>query len=420
MTNIQVHRLEGRFMVLPNSVNAFVVELPNKVVVVDTTLAISSAKELRAIADGTGKPIEAVLITHGHPDHFTGLVAFPSIPSYAHPDSIAFMHREDNEKHEDGVYLLGDDYPADRLFPNRLIDDGFSITVDGATFTYTNLGPGESDNDGMWVVEDDAGVQHAFVGDHLATGVHAYFADGHTADWIAALRRLQTMLRPDALIYTGHGPSPVGQPVIGEQIAYIEKFLELVKALPEGTSLEAATESVSTAMQAYAPDALLVTLLTYKLDQAIARAQAQLRAPRTPRQTIEAYYRHANAGEWGPWCDLFAEDTVMDEQLAGHIEGAATLRAMMANGLGGYAVFRNEPQRVVVEGLEAAVLSRVSGQTHLGAQISCPVMNYFRFNDAGEIVYLTNTHDTAPFQPLFDPANKPNVEEAAPAAVQEG
>ncbi|MFD0392270.1 hypothetical protein ACFQ3Z_03675 [Streptomyces nogalater] len=39
-------------------------------------------------------------------------------------------------------------------------------------------------------------------------------------------------------------------------------------------------------------------------------------------EIVERYYALANAGDWDPWCDLFAEDQTMDEQLAGHVEGA--------------------------------------------------------------------------------------------------
>ena len=129
---------------------------------------------------------------------------------------------------------------------------------------------------------------------------------------------------------------------------------------------------------------------------------------------LDAYYRSANVGDWAAWCDLFAENTVMDEQLAGHVETAATLRQMMSGGLGGYASFRNEPVHTVLNGQQAAVVSQITGRTHLGADISARVINYFQFDDAGKISYFLNSHDTVPFQPLFDPANTatPRVEPA--------
>lgn len=128
---------------------------------------------------------------------------------------------------------------------------------------------------------------------------------------------------------------------------------------------------------------------------------AQSRAVMPPKETLEKYYHYANTGNWGPWCDLFAENTVMDEQLAGHIEGLSTLREMMKGGLGGYAEFRNEPKQMVISGLEAAVVSYITGKTHAGDVIECGVMNYFRFDPDGKISYLSNFHDSVPFQPLF-------------------
>ena len=62
------------------------------------------------------------------------------------------------------------------------------------------------------------------------------------------------------------------------------------------------------------------------------------------RKIIDSYYEYANAGKWMEWCDLFAENQEMDEQLAGHISGLATLRDMM-RGMGqAYAKFQNVPK----------------------------------------------------------------------------
>jgi hypothetical protein len=56
---------------------------------------------------------------------------------------------------------------------------------------------------------------------------------------------------------------------------------------------------------------------------------------------------------------------------------------------------------MVISGLEAAVVSYITGKTHAGDVIECGVMNYFRFDPDGKISYLSNFHDSLPFQPLF-------------------
>lgn len=115
------------------------------------------------------------------------------------------------------------------------------------------------------------------------------------------------------------------------------------------------------------------------------------------KAVVTRYYELANAGSWDAWCDLFAVDQVMDEQLAGHVEGRETLRTMMAGFPGMYASFQNRPKELIVENDRAAVVSHISAVTPGGAPIEADVMNFFRVED-GAIAYMSNCHDTQPFR----------------------
>ena len=120
------------------------------------------------------------------------------------------------------------------------------------------------------------------------------------------------------------------------------------------------------------------------------------------RRILELYYEHANAGRWSDWCDLFADDMTMDEQLAGRIEGLATLRPMM-DGMGqAYATFRNVPTEFLVDGDRGAVVSHISARAakYPDEPIEADVMNFFRFRD-GKIAYMANFHDSKPFAPFL-------------------
>ncbi|MFC1408271.1 nuclear transport factor 2 family protein [Streptacidiphilus sp. N1-12] len=116
-------------------------------------------------------------------------------------------------------------------------------------------------------------------------------------------------------------------------------------------------------------------------------------------EVLSKYYEYANKGDWDSWCDLFTEDQVMDEQLAGHIEGLATLRSMMAGMDKMYRVFQNQPVRFLVDGEHAAAVSHLTAESISGKAIRAEVMNYFRIVD-GKIAYMANYHDTVPFQVL--------------------
>jgi ketosteroid isomerase-like protein len=119
------------------------------------------------------------------------------------------------------------------------------------------------------------------------------------------------------------------------------------------------------------------------------------------REVIDRYYELANAGRWDEWCDLFGENQVMDEQLAGHVEGLATLREMMKGMDAAYARFQNVPRHIIVDGEQAAVFSHISGVATRAPDrpIEAEVANYFLVRD-GRIVYLANVHDTRPFDPF--------------------
>lgn len=115
------------------------------------------------------------------------------------------------------------------------------------------------------------------------------------------------------------------------------------------------------------------------------------------RDVITRYYELANRGDWDAWADLFAPDVVMDEQLAGHIEGQDTLRAMVRGFPALYPSFRNAPKHILVDGVEAAVFSHLSATTPAGTVVEADVANYFRLSD-DLIVYMANVHDTLPFR----------------------
>lgn len=117
-------------------------------------------------------------------------------------------------------------------------------------------------------------------------------------------------------------------------------------------------------------------------------------------EIVTRYYELANQGSWDAWCDLFALNQVMDEQLAGRVEGRETLRDMMRGFPNMYTSFANKPRHVVIDGDTAAVVSHISAVTPSGAAIEADVCNYFEVSD-GLITYMANFHDTVPFAPAL-------------------
>jgi glyoxylase-like metal-dependent hydrolase (beta-lactamase superfamily II) len=76
-------------------VNSHIVETATELTIIDTQLALPFAEEVVAVVRDLGKPVARIIITHGHPDHFSGLqvvhAAFPDAPILAIRETRDYM-----------------------------------------------------------------------------------------------------------------------------------------------------------------------------------------------------------------------------------------------------------------------------------------------------------------------------------------
>jgi glyoxylase-like metal-dependent hydrolase (beta-lactamase superfamily II) len=248
------------------AVNSYLIHGADGVVVVDAQLTIDDAAAVRGEVVRSGLPLAGVLITHPHPDHYAGLATITAggdVPIVSTAEVAEVIRRDDALKDQVVGPMMGAQWPAERPFPNTIVEPGRAVELAGLSFTAHDLGPGESHADVMWALDE----RTLFTGDVAYNDMHAYLADGRYVTWLTQLETLQATIPDDATLYVGHG-SPGDKGLLTQQMRYVEAFVDAVRRAADEEP-DARTEAVTAAVREIVANDRLLFLMQLSIEHVL-------------------------------------------------------------------------------------------------------------------------------------------------------
>lgn len=219
--------------------NAYIIETKNGLVVVDTMMINSDAAQLRQYVNNLGKPLLAVIITHGHPDHYngthvviSGLDHIPIISTKGVKDCI--QNTKDDKEVKWKPYF-GDEWPEHKLLPNLLVNDDDVLNFDGLDYHFKDLGAAESSSDLYFTLGQQRSA--VFLGDVVFNTVHSFLNDGNTRLWLQVLEQLLVEIGDIEHLFTGHGNPGNTRELINAQIGYISHYRTAISSFMQGAEM---------------------------------------------------------------------------------------------------------------------------------------------------------------------------------------
>jgi glyoxylase-like metal-dependent hydrolase (beta-lactamase superfamily II) len=194
-------------------VTAHVIEGPSGLVLVDGGFTPETGREIRALVDSLGKPVQAVLLSHVHPDHWGGLSAGGFTEVLAGPTTAELMRAAGPS--------ISASLPFAPAVPRVAVQAPGALRLAGVDLVVSYVRDTEAPE--IMVVEIP-GAATVIVQDIFYNRVHAYVSRRLDA-WIATLRGLEA--RRDVTFLVGHGAPATARDIPG-LIAYLEAVRPLV------------------------------------------------------------------------------------------------------------------------------------------------------------------------------------------------
>lgn len=194
--------------------NTVIVEGPKKLIIFDGQFFLPYAREAVFYAKSLKKPVERIVLSHIHLDHWSGLsvlsAQFPNAPIYA-PRGVADYLRAYGQRILDARRsAFGDRIPVRPTIPTHLLSEG-TEEIDGVPFEFLRFVDAESALQLVAIMPD----QRSLLAFDLV------FAPNEHVFTVTPLDGLKALLTYN-FVYSGHG-EPTDRSALDATIAYLQK-----------------------------------------------------------------------------------------------------------------------------------------------------------------------------------------------------
>jgi hypothetical protein len=207
-------------------VNTQMIEGPTAVVMFDGQLLLPYADEVASYVQTLGKPVDRIILSHAHTDHWSGLQVlterFPDARVFA-LDGVADQLRARGQARLDSFRpIYGDRIATKVTIPTETITEGLQ-RIDGITYDFKRFVDAESDLQ-LAALLPQQKVLMAF--DLVfSPNEHAFTVVDHFDHWMIVLEQLKALQDYDT-ITIGHD-TPVHRSAIDSTISYVKRAKEI-------------------------------------------------------------------------------------------------------------------------------------------------------------------------------------------------
>jgi len=178
-----------------------IIETAGKLVIVDVQFLRPYAKEVREYIDSLGKPVDRVIVTHSHPDHWFGLEYFDDLSIYSLEETKAEISKLGDMIIDSKKPVLGDLVTDKKVVPNLVQKTG-SEEIDGLTYIFEKVLDAEA---GVQLLIKMPSLKIVIAQDLVYNQVHLFIGQNALDGWLKQVGKLKKLSNSYSTILVGHG-----------------------------------------------------------------------------------------------------------------------------------------------------------------------------------------------------------------------